>query len=47
MVVHELTHLKERSHNERFVELMNEFLPDWRARQEELNTAPLADEEWR
>ncbi|MFJ6313687.1 M48 family metallopeptidase [Pseudarthrobacter oxydans] len=47
VVVHELTHLQERTHNERFVELMNGFLPDWRVRQEELNGAPLADEDWR
>lgn len=46
IVVHELTHLHERSHNERFVALMDQYLPDWRARRDELNGAPLADEEW-
>lgn len=46
IVVHELVHLHERSHNERFIALMDEFLPDWRARRDELNGAPLAEEDW-
>ncbi|MGA5898089.1 M48 family metallopeptidase [Streptomyces venetus] len=47
IIVHELTHLIERSHSARFQELMDSFLPDWRARRDELNEAPLAAEEWR
>ncbi|MGO4651142.1 M48 family metallopeptidase [Arthrobacter sp. 2RAF22] len=46
IVVHELIHLIERGHGERFVVLMNLFLPDWRGRRDELNEAPLASEEW-
>lgn len=46
IVVHELTHLLERQHNERFIGLMNQFLPDWEARRDELNGAPLAAEDW-
>lgn len=46
IVVHELTHLIERTHNERFIELMDLHMPDWRARRDELNDAPLASEEW-
>ncbi len=46
IIVHELTHLHERTHNDRFVALMDEFLPDWRERRDELNVAPLAEEEW-
>lgn len=46
IVVHELTHMLEHSHNDRFVALMDQYLPDWRARRDELNGAPLADEEW-
>lgn len=46
IVVHELTHLVERTHNEHFVELMDLRMPDWRARRDELNEAPLAAEEW-
>jgi predicted metal-dependent hydrolase len=46
IVVHEMTHLLERNHNERFIELMDQFLLDWRSRRDELNDAPLADERW-
>lgn len=46
IVVHEMTHLLERNHDDRFTELMDGFLPDWRARRDELNTAPLAAEKW-
>lgn len=46
IVVHEMMHLIERHHNDRFTELMDEYLPDWRARRDELNAAPLAAEDW-
>lgn len=46
ILVHELMHLRERTHNERFIALMDKHLPDWRARRDELNDAPLADEDW-
>lgn len=46
IVVHEMAHLRERGHGERFVALMDEYLPKWRALRDELNAAPLADEEW-
>ena len=46
IIVHEMIHLIERTHNERFIELMDLHLPDWRARRDELNEAPLAAEEW-
>lgn len=46
LVVHEMTHLLERSHGERFTKLMDRQLPDWRSRRDNLNDAPLADE-WR
>jgi len=38
VVIHELVHLKERSHNKRFVALMDQYLPDWRACKEKLNS---------
>lgn len=41
VVVHEMTHLLERHHNERFTMLMNRFLPDWRFYKDELNRSPL------
>ena len=46
VVVHEMAHLLERSHNDRFVALLDEHLPTWRTRREALNAAPLADEDW-
>lgn len=46
VVVHELLHLRERTHNERFVQLISRHLPDWRARRDELNRAPLSEEDW-
>jgi len=46
IIVHELVHLLERRHNERFNTLMSEFLPQWRTRRAELSAAPLAHENW-
>jgi predicted metal-dependent hydrolase len=46
IVVHEMTHLLERNHGERYISLMDKFMPDWRSRRDELNRAPLADEQW-
>jgi predicted metal-dependent hydrolase len=46
VVVHEMIHLLERGHRDRFVALMNHHLPDWRQRRDELNAAPLAAEDW-
>ena len=46
IVVHELIHLHERNHNERFKMLMDTLLPNWQARRKLLNTAPLAHEHW-
>ena len=46
IIVHELAHLKERRHNERFLEMMNRFIPRWRAYREELNRAPLGHDSW-
>ncbi len=47
ILVHEMVHLHERQHNDRFHELMDKFLPQWRSYRNELNRAPLAHEEWR
>ena len=46
VLVHELVHLHERYHNDRFVAWMDALLPQWRVRRDELNRAPLAHEEW-
>lgn len=46
VLVHEMVHLLERHHNNRFKALMERFMPQWRLYQDELNQAPLAHEEW-
>jgi predicted metal-dependent hydrolase len=46
VLVHEMVHLLERHHNERFKALMDQFMPQWRLYRDELNQAPLAHEEW-
>ena len=43
----EMVHLLERQHTDRFRVLMEQCLPDWRLRKDELNETPLAHEEWR
>lgn len=46
IVVHEMVHLLEPTHNSRFVALMDQFLPQWQAYREELNRLPVRHEEW-
>jgi predicted metal-dependent hydrolase len=46
ILVHEMVHLLERCHNERFRALMDKVLPTWRMSRAELNRAPLAHEDW-
>ena len=47
ILVHELVHLHERNHNERFKALLEQCLPNWRTTQATLNRSPLSHEEWR
>ena len=47
IVVHELVHLLEPSHNARFQELMDRNLPNWRALRSQLNSSPLAHLDWK
>ena len=47
IVVHELIHLVEPSHNEDFVKLMDKYLPNWQRISDILNSTPLAHENWR
>ena len=46
IVVHELAHLLERNHNERFTEILEIHLPQWRQAREILNRMPLGHESW-
>lgn len=41
--VHELVHLLERNHNDRFVAYMDQFMPDWRQRRKLLNSLPMVE----
>jgi predicted metal-dependent hydrolase len=47
ILVHEMIHLLERHHNERFRDLMDEVMPQWQLHREELNRVPLAHEKWK
>ena len=46
IIVHELVHLLERHHNDRFMGFMDSFMPSWRLLRDELNREPLAHEDW-
>ncbi len=46
ILVHELIHLLERHHNERFKSLIDGYLPNWRQCRDTLNSMPLAHESW-
>ncbi len=46
VVVHEMVHLLERSHNRRFVLLMDRFMPKWRFYKDELNRLPISHVDW-
>ena len=46
ILVHELCHLIEPTHNQRFVDVLSEALPSWRDHRDLLNRLPLSHEEW-
>ena len=46
IVVHELVHLLEPTHNARFVALMDRFLPQWQHHRQALNRLPVRQETW-
>jgi predicted metal-dependent hydrolase len=46
VVVHELVHLLEQSHNARFVALMDRFMPKWESHRRALNRLPVRQERW-
>jgi predicted metal-dependent hydrolase len=47
VVVHELVHLIEPTHSERFITILTEHYPSWREARAEINELPLAAEQWR
>ncbi len=46
IVVHELAHLLEPTHNARFIALMDRFLPRWQTHRSALNRLPVRHEKW-
>lgn len=46
IIVHEMVHLKERHHNDRFRNLMDSYLPNWKQLKTELNRLPISHAEW-
>jgi hypothetical protein len=46
VLVHELVHLLERNHTDRFRNYMGKFIPKWRMYRDLLNSAPLVHEDW-
>jgi predicted metal-dependent hydrolase len=47
VVVHEMAHLIEPRHSERFIEILEEHYPTWREARSELNELPLTAEAWK
>jgi predicted metal-dependent hydrolase len=47
VIVHEMLHLIEPTHNDRFVALLNQHYPNWREARLELNELPLGYVEWK
>jgi predicted metal-dependent hydrolase len=46
IIVHEMTHVLEPTHNDRFVALMNQFMPQWQFYRDHLNRLPISHEDW-
>lgn len=46
IVVHEMAHLLEPTHNTRFLALMDRFMPKWEFHRSELNRLPVRHEDW-
>ena len=47
IVVHELIHLIEPTHNERFIALLDHHMPRWKYHRDELNRLPVRHESWK
>ena len=46
VVVHEMAHLLEPTHNARFAALMDRLIPQWRFERERLNQLPVNHQDW-
>lgn len=47
VIVHEMVHLLEPTHSDRFVAILAHHYPTWREARDELNELPLAAEAWK
>jgi len=47
IIAHEMVHLLERHHDERFLYYMDTYLPNWRQLKKELNRFPVSHEDWK
>lgn len=47
VIVHEMVHLLEPTHNERFISILEKNYPTWREARAELNELPLSAENWK
>ncbi|MBF0203379.1 MAG: DUF45 domain-containing protein [Desulfamplus sp.] len=45
VVLHEMIHLLERLHNDRFYKFMGHYLPQWKFCKDELNRLPISYED--
>lgn len=46
IIVHEMVHLLERNHNDKFIGYMNHYLPEWKHLKSELNRLPVSHRDW-
>jgi len=47
VIVHEMAHLTEPTHSDRFISILEEHFPTWREARAELNDLPLTAEAWK
>lgn len=47
ILVHEMLHLKERLHNDRFKALLDNHQPNWKQLKDELNRIPVSHADWK
>jgi len=47
IVVHEMIHIIEPTHNHKFVELIDKHMPKWRFYRDELNLLPVRHDDWK
>jgi predicted metal-dependent hydrolase len=46
IIVHEMAHLLEPSHNFRFISIMDKLMPKWQFDRQQLNALPIRHQPW-